>query len=247
MLSGIGPADELRATASRVTADLPGVGANLQDHLDLLLQYRCLQPVSFDPATVPLGRLTLGLELAAARTPAASAPPTSGRPAVSSRSRPEASYRNLQHHFAPVAINYDGSGGNRRPRLPGPYQPDAPTQPRLRPNCAPPTRLPAAHPFQPSGGGCRGTARNPRRPPHHPRLIAQQAFDRYRGEEIMPGADVTSEPPRRLRPGRGRDLAPPELYVPHGPRRDGGRRWRRPGPRHEAAAGDRRLDHAELS
>ncbi len=45
-LSGIGPAAELREHGIDVRADLPGVGENLQDHLDLLVQYRCKQPVT---------------------------------------------------------------------------------------------------------------------------------------------------------------------------------------------------------
>ena len=60
-LSGIGPAMKLRQHGIDVHADLPGVGENLQDHLDLLVQYRCKQPVSLYPATRPLGRLLVGL------------------------------------------------------------------------------------------------------------------------------------------------------------------------------------------
>ncbi len=48
MLSGIGPADHLRAHGIRVEGDLPGVGANLQDHLDICTLQRCTQPVSYD-------------------------------------------------------------------------------------------------------------------------------------------------------------------------------------------------------
>ena len=48
MLSGIGPADHLRAHGIRVEADLPGVGRNLQDHLDICTLVRCTQPVTYD-------------------------------------------------------------------------------------------------------------------------------------------------------------------------------------------------------
>ncbi|WP_225308261.1 GMC family oxidoreductase N-terminal domain-containing protein [Hypericibacter terrae] len=50
-LSGVGPREELRALEIPVIADIPGVGENLQDHLDFLVQYRCTQPVSLYPAT----------------------------------------------------------------------------------------------------------------------------------------------------------------------------------------------------
>ena len=48
MLSGIGPADHLRAHGIRVESDLPGVGANLQDHLDICTLQQCTQPVTYD-------------------------------------------------------------------------------------------------------------------------------------------------------------------------------------------------------
>ncbi|WP_034051522.1 GMC family oxidoreductase N-terminal domain-containing protein, partial [Pseudomonas aeruginosa] len=49
--SGVGPAALLRDLDIPVVHDLPGVGANLQDHLELYLQYACKQPVSIYPAT----------------------------------------------------------------------------------------------------------------------------------------------------------------------------------------------------
>jgi choline dehydrogenase len=46
LLSGIGPADQLRALDIPVVEDLPGVGRNLQDHLDVAVAYRCTEPIS---------------------------------------------------------------------------------------------------------------------------------------------------------------------------------------------------------
>ncbi len=49
-LSGVGPADHLRELGIGVVQDLPGVGENLQDHLEVYIQYGCKLPVSVQPA-----------------------------------------------------------------------------------------------------------------------------------------------------------------------------------------------------
>ena len=61
LLSGIGPQAQLAGMGIAVVADLPGVGANLSDHPDFVLKYRCLQPVSLWPRTKPLARLAAGI------------------------------------------------------------------------------------------------------------------------------------------------------------------------------------------
>ena len=60
-LSGIGPADALKALGIKVVADLPGVGANLHDHPDLVIKQACTQPVSLHKDVQPLGKLMVGL------------------------------------------------------------------------------------------------------------------------------------------------------------------------------------------
>ncbi|MBS37963.1 MAG: choline dehydrogenase [Thiotrichales bacterium] len=60
MLSGIGPADHLRALDIAVHTDLPGVGENLQDHLEIHVQHECRQPVSLNPNLHPLRMLGIG-------------------------------------------------------------------------------------------------------------------------------------------------------------------------------------------
>jgi len=63
MLSGIGPADHLQANGIAVKVDSPGVGGNLQDHLQLRLLYRCTKPITTNDALNSLsGRLRMGLE-----------------------------------------------------------------------------------------------------------------------------------------------------------------------------------------
>ena len=61
LLSGIGPKSHLESMGIAVTADLPGVGQNLQDHPDFVLQFRCLQPVSLWPKTKPWAMAATGI------------------------------------------------------------------------------------------------------------------------------------------------------------------------------------------
>ncbi len=62
MLSGIGPAEHLKGMGIAVTADLPGVGQNLNEHPDFVLKYKCKKPVSIWPQTRPAGKLKAGLQ-----------------------------------------------------------------------------------------------------------------------------------------------------------------------------------------
>jgi choline dehydrogenase len=62
MLSGIGAADELRQAGVAPVHDLPGVGKNLQDHLDINVIHECTQPITYDGLTKPLKQIKLGLQ-----------------------------------------------------------------------------------------------------------------------------------------------------------------------------------------
>ena len=109
-LSGVGAADDLGALGIPVVADLPGVGAHLQDHLEVYIQYRSLQPVSMQPsATEKWRRPFIGAEwLFLRRGPGATNHFEGGGFA---RSNDEVAYPNLMFHFLPLAIRYDGSAG----------------------------------------------------------------------------------------------------------------------------------------
>ncbi len=65
-LSGVGPAEELRAHGIEVVHALPGVGENLQDHLEFYFQMACLEPVTLYSSLDPLSRFRIGVALAAA-------------------------------------------------------------------------------------------------------------------------------------------------------------------------------------
>ena len=109
-LSGVGPAAPLGDLGIPVVADLPGVGANLQDHLEVYIQYRSTQPVSMQPsATQRWRRPFIGARWLFLRSgPGATNHFEGGGFA---RSNDDVVYPNLMFHFLPLAIRYDGSAG----------------------------------------------------------------------------------------------------------------------------------------
>ena len=106
-LSGVGPADLLREHGIDVVADLPGVGENLQDHLEVYVQYACTQPVSVAPYLQYRWRPWVGfLWLFFRSGPGATNHFEGGGFA---RSNDDVAYPNLMFHFLPIAVRYDGS------------------------------------------------------------------------------------------------------------------------------------------
>jgi len=105
-LSGIGPAKVLTAAGVSPIVDLPGVGENLQDHLEVYVQYACRKPVSVTPYTSKWRRPWIGLQWLARRGPGISNHFEAGG---FLRSNDEVSWPNLMFHFLPIAIRYDGS------------------------------------------------------------------------------------------------------------------------------------------
>ena len=106
MLSGIGNAEDLAAHGIDVVQHLPGVGQNLQDHLEVYIQYSCKLPVSMQPALAKWRMPIIGLQWLFRRGPAATNHFEGGG---FSRSNDEVKWPNLMYHFLPVAIRYDGS------------------------------------------------------------------------------------------------------------------------------------------
>jgi len=106
-LSGVGNADELSQLGIPVVADLPGVGQNLQDHLELYVQYACKQPVSMYPALKWYNQPWIGLKWLFGRTGEAATNHFEAGGFI--RSNDRVAYPNIQYHFLPLAIRYDGS------------------------------------------------------------------------------------------------------------------------------------------
>ncbi len=110
LLSGIGPAADLAALGIPVAADRPGVGMHLQDHLEVYIQHRSLQPVSMQPTATQLWRRPfIGAQWLFLRSgPGATNHFEGGGFA---RSNDDVAYPNLMFHFLPLSIRYDGSAG----------------------------------------------------------------------------------------------------------------------------------------
>ncbi|MEV4299649.1 choline dehydrogenase [Microbispora rosea] len=106
-LSGVGDADHLKAHGVDVVHDLPGVGQNLQDHLEVYIQYACKQPVSMQPAMKWINRPMVGAQwLFLRKGPGATNHFEAGGFV---RGNEDVDYPNLMFHFLPVAVRYDGS------------------------------------------------------------------------------------------------------------------------------------------
>jgi choline dehydrogenase len=106
-LSGVGNAGELAALDIPVVADVPGVGENLQDHLEAYVQHACTQPVSMSPALKPRNRPLIGLQWLLARTGPAATNHFEG--GGFTRGNEDVTYPNLMFHFLPIAVRYDGT------------------------------------------------------------------------------------------------------------------------------------------
>lgn len=106
-LSGVGAAQDLGALGIDVVVDLPGVGANLQDHLEVYIQHSCTQPVSIAPGMKKWRAPLIGAQWLFLR---------SGLGATNhfeaggfARSNEQVDYPNLMFHFLPIAVRYDGT------------------------------------------------------------------------------------------------------------------------------------------
>jgi choline dehydrogenase len=105
-LSGVGNAEELQGLGIDVVVDLPGVGENLQDHLEVYIQYAAKQPVSLQPYLARWRRPLIGLQWLFRRGPGVSNHFEAGGFV---RSNEKVDRPNLMFHFLPLAIRYDGS------------------------------------------------------------------------------------------------------------------------------------------
>ena len=106
-LSGIGNAEHLRSVGVDPVHDLPGVGENLQDHLEVYVQHACTQPVSLNPNLQFWRRPIIGAQWLFLR----SGPGASNHFEAGGfiRSNDDVAYPNLMYHFLPIAVRYDGT------------------------------------------------------------------------------------------------------------------------------------------
>ena len=188
--SGVGAGQLLRRLGIAVRHELPGVGENLQDHLELYVQVECKQPVSLAPALKLRNQPAIGAEWLLMGTGIGASNQFEAGGFI--RSHDDFPWPNLQYHFLPVAINYNGSNPIK------------------------------AHSFQMHVGSMRSPSRGrvhvrSRSPHDHPsilfnymshaqdwrefraalritrELFAQPALAQYAGREISPGAALQSD------------------------------------------------------
>jgi len=105
-VSGIGNETDLRAVGITPVHHLPGVGENLQDHLEVYVQQSCTQPVSLNPTMKFWKRPFIGFAWLFRKGPGASNHFEAGG---FIRSNAEVKYPNLMFHFLPIAVRYDGT------------------------------------------------------------------------------------------------------------------------------------------
>ena len=199
MLSGIGPGDELQRHGIPVVHDLPGVGRNLQDHVDCVLAYACTEPITLYRelrADRMIRSVAAGMLLG--RGIATTFPYEAG---AFLKSRAEKVAPDIQVHFMPAlenAANLHFPVPFRKPPLEethgfsmrvGPIDPESRGWIGLR--SADPADAPLIQPnYLQSEADCRTTITGIRMVRD---VIAQPAFDAYRGPELAPGAAVQSD------------------------------------------------------
>jgi choline dehydrogenase len=189
-LSGVGAADHLGELGIPIVANLPGVGENLQDHLEVYVQYRATQPVSMQPALQTWRRPWIGFQWLVFRAGPGATNHFEGGGFV--RSNEDVRYPNLMFHFLPLSIRYDGSaptGGHGYQVHVGPMYSDARGSVRIR------TGDPAEHPA--IRFNYLSTAQDRRewveaiRVARH--ILNQPAMAPFNGGESSPGAAVETD------------------------------------------------------
>jgi choline dehydrogenase len=189
-LSGVGDAEELSRHGIDVVADLPGVGENLQDHLEVYIQYGCKLPVSVQPALKWQNRPWIGANwLFFRKGPGATNHFEGGGFA---RSNEDVAYPNLMFHFLPIAIRYDGSvpaGGHGYQVHVGPMYSDVRGSVKIK------SADPRVHPAL--RFNYLSTAQDRREwveAIHVARdILNQPAFDPYNDGELSPGSSVETD------------------------------------------------------
>ncbi len=190
MLSGIGPAAHLNEHGIAVTADRPGVGRNLQDHLELYIQQASLKPITLNSRLDLFSKALIGAQWLSFRSGLGAT--NHFEAAAFVRSAAGVDYPDIQYHCLPGAIRYDGKAaakghgfqahvGPMRSKSRGSVtlrSPDPADKPVIRFNYM-------SHPDD--WADFRHCIRLTRE------IFAQDAFAPFRGEEISPGADCVTD------------------------------------------------------
>ncbi|SEQ66668.1 choline dehydrogenase [Faunimonas pinastri] len=189
-LSGIGPAAELKSHGIEVVHDLKGVGENLQDHLEFYFQVASKEPITLYSSMRPLAKARIGMQWVTTKGGLGATNHFESCGFI--RSRPGVPFPDIQYHFLPLAVTYDGKGLASEHGFQahvGPMRSKSRGWVRLAsadPQDAP--KITFNYMSQPDDWTeMRACVRLTRE------IFAQGAFDRYRGREMQPGADVVTD------------------------------------------------------
>ena len=189
-LSGIGDKDILKKAGIEVKHHLPGVGQNLQDHLEFYFQYKCKQPITLNRKLGLISKGLIGARWLFTRSGLGATNHFESCAFI--RSKADVEWPDIQYHFLPAAIRYDGKSafdgdgfqvhvGHNKPKSRGSVtvQSSDPT--------VPPKILFNYLQHQDDIEGFRACVRLTRE------IIAQPAFDDFRDGEIQPGEHIQTD------------------------------------------------------
>ena len=189
-LSGIGDKDILKKAGVEVKHHLPGVGQNLQDHLEFYFQYKCKQPITLNGKLGLISKGLIGAKWLLTRKGLGATNHFESCAFI--RSKPGVEWPDIQYHFLPAAMRYDGRSafaghgfqvhvGHNKPKSRGSVtiQSSNPEQP--------PQILFNYLQHKDDIEGFRACVRLTRD------IIEQSAFDDYRDEEIQPGKHIQTD------------------------------------------------------
>jgi len=188
--SGVGAPALLAALGIPLVHDLPGVGENLQDHLEVYMQYACKKPVSLYPALQWWNQPAIGAEWLFAGTGIGASNQFEAGGFI--RTREDFDWPNIQYHFLPVAINYNGTKGVQEHGFQAHVgSMRSPSRGRVNVKSKNPRDYPSIlfnymaseQDWQEFRDGIRLTRE----------IMQQPALDQYRGREISPGIEVQTD------------------------------------------------------
>ena len=190
MLSGIGPAAHLAEHGVPLVADRPGVGQNLQDHLELYLQFAASQPITLYKYWNLWGKALIGAQWLLTRKGLGASNQFEACAFI--RSKPGVDYPDIQYHFLPIAVRYDGKAaaeGHGFQTHTGPMRSLSRGAVSLRSGDpkAPPKILFNSMSHETDWDDFRRCIRLTRE------IIGQEAFKPYYKSEIQPGLDLQSD------------------------------------------------------
>jgi choline dehydrogenase len=188
--SGIGPAEVLERAGVGVVKDLPGVGENLQDHLEVYFQYRCKQPITLNGKLGLVSKFLIGCQWLINRSGLGGTNHFESCAFI--RSRAGVRWPDIQFHFLPAAMRYDGRAafdGHGFQVHVGPNKPTSRGSVRISSassDDAPEIRFNYLSTEQDRSDWrtCLKLTRE---------ILAQPAMDAYRGDEIQPAIDLNQE------------------------------------------------------